>query len=250
MTAAMKALGVTIFISSLPERLTSRNYLGGRCTVLLRDFRPWLDSVSQGWLALGERNEAWAIPAVTEHLDQGGAYSYFAVAGMCVSLQRQSDRPDAARALLELATRGTPDERSTAMGNAQLMPEDLARGLFDTGVDAVEEVLRRNPSVRAGKPFGDDRLYSSLLGATIDILHARHATSPWVREELLSTFDREGLNLWQGGSPFSPDLGFGNREVLEWVVETLGEEDYARLKELRRIPGDLARVHDEMRKKR
>ncbi len=202
----------------------------------------------QGWSALGLRDAGWAKRVAIAHLDSDDHYSYPAIVGCTIALGRNAEDPQCAKALFELATRGTPDERSTAITHAQYAPVELAQEVYEAVMSDVEALLRRNPDVQARRPFGDDRLYSTLMWSTIGMLFGRRKES-WTRESLLETFDRNGVNLWQGGSAFSPDLQNGNREVLEWVASMLSDEDYGRLLEKGRIPADLKRVHDEAKRR-
>src|SRR6185436_3731303 len=175
--------------------------------------------------ALGLRDSGWATKAVTSHLDGTQPASTWCISGAALALQNHADDPDCGRALLELATRGAPEDRSAAMLNTARIPAELAQDMYAAAVQDLDELLRRAPEVQARKPFGDDALYSTLLRSAIRVLHAR-GKSDWARQELVKTFDRNDVNLWKGGSPFAPDLGLGNRDVLEWVVDTLGEPEY------------------------
>jgi hypothetical protein len=198
-----------------------------------------------GWAALGMRDPGWARALVKRRFDEGDAFGESAIHGAAMALSRHADDPESARALFDLATRGTPRERGAAMMYADRLPEEVARGVFETAVADVESLLQHNPDVVACRPFGDDELYTELLGGAVGILYARRR-EPWAAEALRRTFDRAGVNLWQGGSPFAHDVVASNREVLEWVCRTLPEADWRRLLEQRRIPAELEQVHGEL----
>jgi hypothetical protein len=206
-----------------------------------------VEALANGWLALGRRSGVdWASPFVMLHLEGVQQSSEPGIWGAAMALRERAADPTCARALLELAARGTPRERQAAMNDAGRLPEELARGMLDITLNDLDELLRRNPKVLACRLSDDDELYTSLLRSTIRILRDR-AKDDWSTRTLIETFDRHGVNLWSGGSPFSPDLPYGNREVLEWVASTLPDAEFERLEKAGRIPAELKRVREEMK---
>jgi hypothetical protein len=227
-------------LAPLDQAVDEMHRLDGLATPIQREH------LLDAWPALIQRDASWARRVADAHLHGPERYSDSAVNSACLTLSMHADDVECARQLADVAEHGAPGERSSALAMAKLWPEPLAHSLFESATADVEALLKRSPDVKAGQPLGDAMAYSSLLRGSVAVLYERRS-EPWTRDALLATFDREGVNLWRGGSPFSPTVGRGNREVLDWIADTIDDASWKKLAEGGRIPDALMRVHEERR---
>jgi hypothetical protein len=183
------------------------------------------------WAQLRERDPGWAKTALEKHLEsENERLPETASMAAIAALQNESNfsnDPDGRKLLLlRTGIEGSPRERFCVLVNSRALSSEDSRTLFQASIDDASRMDENSM----------ERIH--LMGGSIQLLYSRRNNKgdEWVLDELIQTFDKDGVSLWRGDTSFVESDGNMNPVILAWVANAIPSEQFDELKKKGRLP--------------